>query len=201
MSTRSTATQGTTVRLNINFKKNGELTDVYSPGTVTILNPSNVIKVSDKTPTKLSTGIYYYDYTIVSTAPMGIWTDRWTNVIYDVSLAVATVNLSFYVHESDWAPIPPNICRVYDYLYNMDGTALVGVTGTAEIISLPYDYQDTYYSNDSGGTAISDSSGRIYWDIIYGATVVFEIDSAGLSKQVIIPSVASKQLSDITEVK
>lgn len=69
---RTTASQGSTVRLKITFKKNDILTDPYSVGDgVTILNPSAVEQITGVTPTKESTGIYYIDYIIGSSAPAG----------------------------------------------------------------------------------------------------------------------------------
>lgn len=73
---RTTALQGSTVRLKINFKKKGTLADPYSTGDgVTILNPSNVEQITDVTPTKESTGQYYIDFAVPVSAPIGTWTD------------------------------------------------------------------------------------------------------------------------------
>lgn len=200
MSTRATAKQGVSVKLIATFKKNGILTDPDDAGTITIINPSAVVQVSGQTVTRESVGTYYYNYSIITSAPIGTWTDRWVGVIYDAGQTAVNVDLNFYVHEADWVPIASDVCRVYDFIYNIDGTPLIGTTGTAEIISLPYEYSDIYYSNASGGTATSDSSGKIYWDVVYGATVLFEVKQIELQKTVVIPSVTTKELSTITEV-
>lgn len=69
---RTTAEQGSTVRLKITFKKNSVLTDVYNIGDgVTILNPSAIEQIVGLTPTKESTGVYYIDYAIPVSAPIG----------------------------------------------------------------------------------------------------------------------------------
>jgi hypothetical protein len=76
MTTRSTAQQGTTVRLYINFKKNAQLKDPYDPGTVTLIDPNSVQQASGLTPIRESEGVFYIDYALSVNAAVGEWTDR-----------------------------------------------------------------------------------------------------------------------------
>ncbi len=162
VTTRTTATQSSVVRLKINIKQNGVLTTPYSIGDgVTISNPSAAEQISGVTPTKESTGIYYIDYSILATAPVGTWEDSWKNIVYVSGLTPADVDLNFYVQLSDWAGVTSDICRIYEFLYEPDGTPLANEDGTMKILDLPYAYGDAYYSAKGGETAYSDASGKI----------------------------------------
>lgn len=73
---RTTAEQGKTVRLKINIKKNGILTDPYTIGTgVDIKDTTGTTVASGISATKESTGVYYVDYPVLQNAPAGTWND------------------------------------------------------------------------------------------------------------------------------
>lgn len=196
------AIQGQTVRLKLKFKKDNVLTNPYSLGTVQIKDPSSTL-LSTLTPILESTGIYYVDYPITSTATSGWYSDIWNDIVYSYGWIPQSVTGSFYVQSSTWWSVTPNVCRVYEHIYYQDGTPRVGSKGYATISVLPYDYQYAVFSNptDDGYEAVSNSAGYIYWDMIWGSQVAFEIDDAGLGKEVIIPEQASARLSDLEEVE
>ena len=108
------------------------------------------------------------------------------------------VDLSFYVQLADWQGVTPDICRIYDFLYEQDGTPLVNEVGTIKILSLPYSYGDAYYSNEDIGIAYSDESGKIQWDVVYGAKVNIEIKTIGFDQNITVPTTPNKKLSEIT---
>jgi len=198
---RVQAIQGETVRLRTKFYHNNELADPYSLGTVQILNPSDVV-LATASPTQESVGIYYVDYTVGAAATVGWYTDVWNSIVYEYGWDSQTVTNSFYVQQSSWDAVAPNTCRVYDYVYYANGTPRPTSIGYATITQLPYDYSNALFSNrtDDGVSATSDSAGYIYWEIIWGAQVVFEIEDAGIGKEIIIPELSSVRLTDATEV-
>ncbi len=161
VTTRTTAEQGSTVRLTINIKKNGEFTDPYSIGTgVDILNTVDTIVASGLTAVQEDTGIYYVDYPIAQDATVGTWSDVWRGVTYESGQTPVDVTLTFTIQSSAWQVTAPDICRVYEYVYEMDADPVVGAEGIAKILDMPYTYGSAYYTNDAG-LAYSDSSGKI----------------------------------------
>ena len=82
----------------------------------------------------------------------------------------------------------------------MDGDPLTGEEGTAKILNLPYTYGDAYFSNYADGVAYSDSSGKIQWDLVYGAKMNIKIPSVGLNKNFLVPSSPTIQLKDIVAI-
>lgn len=82
-----TVGQGGTIRLEARFRAgSGELIDPITP-LVDILNPSSVAVVTDAVPTRDSTGLYHYDYTVAGDAPLGGWSAHWTGVINSVPVS------------------------------------------------------------------------------------------------------------------
>lgn len=199
--TRVQSIQGDTVRLRTKFYHNDELADPYSLGSVQIFSPISTL-LATETPVQESTGIYYVDYVVAADASTGWYSDVWGSIVYEYGWDSQTVTNSFYVQPSSWDAVAPNTCRVYDYVYYANGTARENSTGYATITKLPYDYSNALFSNrtDDGATTTSDSAGYIYWDIIWGAQVIFQIDDAAIGKEIIIPSVNSIRLTDATEV-
>lgn len=198
--TRTTAEQGKTVTLKINIKKNGILTDPYTIGTVTLIDSQGSTITSGLTPTKESDGVWKVEYAISATAEIGEWTDRWVGVVYDSGLDAVNVDLNFYVQAADWSGTTPSVCDVYGFIYEQDGDPRIGVEGTAKIVSAPYTYGDAYYSAAYEGSAVTNSSGKIIFSLVYGATVRIEIPDIKLEKTIVVPSTPTAQLQDITEV-
>ena len=198
--TRTTAEQGKTVTLKINFKKNGNLQDPYDPGTVTLLDTLGATITTGLVPVKEADGVWYVEYAISATAEIGEWTDRWTDVIYDSGLSAVNIDLNFYVQAADWGGTTPSVCDVYEFIYEQDGDPRIGIEGTAKIVSAPYSYGDAYYSSNYEGTAVTNSSGKIVFSLVYGATVRIEIPDIKLEKIFVVPSSPQAQLQDIAEV-
>ncbi|MCK5613636.1 hypothetical protein KAR91_67850 [Candidatus Pacearchaeota archaeon] len=200
-STRGTAKPGQTVRLQMFVDMAGTLTDPYNIGAgVTITNPSQIAVANDITPIKLDTGSYYVDYTLDADAELGAWTDTWEGIVYASGQSGVDTALGFTVSDADWNVSVPQVCRVSEVLSGQNGSLLEGYKGTATIINLPYSDAAAFYSNINGPTMYSDESGLIQWDIVYGATVHFEILDAGISRYIVIPSTPTARLGSITEI-
>jgi hypothetical protein len=199
--TRGTARPGQIVRLPVLIDMGGTLTDPYDIGDgVTITNASGVVLASGIVPTKLDTGSYYVDYSLDVDAQLGTWTDTWENIIYESGVASIDMALEFNVQDADWNVSAPEVCRIFETLAGQNGSLLEGYKGTATIMNLPYSNTAAFYANVNAPTMYSDESGLIQWDIVYGATVYFEILDAGISRYVIIPSQPTARLGSITEV-
>ena len=200
MTNRTSASQGTTVRLYINIKRNSVYTDPADIGTVEILNTQGTSLVSGITPEKESDGVYFIEYAISPTAVTGEYIDRWSDVVYDVGLTPVDIDLNFYVQESSWGGSVPQICDVTILAAEMDGDPRIGIEGTAKIVSAPYEYNDSYYSSNYEGTATSDSNGKMVFSLVYGATVRVEILDLKISKVFIVPAQPLANLNDIEEI-
>lgn len=74
--------RGATAELTAYFRNgSGQLTDA-PPVLVDILDPNDVVVVSDATPQHPSTGTYTYDFEIPTDATLGVWSARWTGVMF-----------------------------------------------------------------------------------------------------------------------
>lgn len=197
---RTTAEQGKTVRLYIWIKKNGVLQDASDIGTVTLIDSLSATETTGLVPIKESEGVYYVEYALSVTAAVGQWIDRWTNVVYDAGLSPVNIDLNFYVNAADWDGTTPDVCTIYEFIFEQDGDPRIGIEGTAELISAPYEYGNAYYSVNTDGSAVTDSSGKIQWNLVYGATVFISIPDIQLEKTFVVPSQATAQLQDIKEV-
>ena len=200
MTNRTSARQGTTVRLYINIKRKSLYTDPADIGTVEILNTQGTSLVSGITPEKESDGVYFIEYAISPTAVTGEYIDRWSDVVYDVGLTPVDIDLNFYVQESSWGGSVPKICDVTILAAEMDGDPRIGIEGTAKIVSAPYEYNDSYYSSNYEGTATSDSNGKMVFSLVYGATVRVEIPDLKISKVFVVPAQPLANLNDIEEI-
>lgn len=200
-STRGTARPGQIVRLQMFIDMGGVLTDPYDIGDgVTITDSLSNVLSSGIVPTKLDTGSYYVDYTLDADAPLGTWMDTWENIVYASGVAGASTQLEFTVSDADWNVSVPEVCRVSEVLSGQNGSLLEGYKGTATIINLPYSDAAAFYANINAPIMYSDESGLIQWDIVYGATVHFDIPDVGIDRYVVIPSSSTARLGLLTEV-
>lgn len=77
---------GGTIRLDAQYLNGaGVLTDPTNP-RITILDALDVAVVVNGIPTRLSVGLYYYDYVVPTNAPKGVWTARWSGVMAGIAL-------------------------------------------------------------------------------------------------------------------
>lgn len=96
------------------------------------------------------------------------------------------------------APLSANTCRVYEWCFMPDDTTpRTTVTAKANIIDLPYSLNGKLHAGDVINGTSDPISGKVYWDIVYGATVSFKIPEMGVEITKVVPSVTSKRLSEI----
>jgi hypothetical protein len=103
-------------------------------------------------------------------------------------------------------PASGNTCRVYEYVFNPDDSTIPAqaeVVAVARIRRLPYNYNGKLFK----GTVITASfhtdyatNGAIYWDMVWGAEILFDIHNFTEENGIIktIPAVASARLSTLT---
>lgn len=199
--TRGTARPGQTVRLQMFIDMGGILTDPFDIGDgVTITDPSSNVLASGIVPIKLDIGSYYVDYTLDADAPLGTWTDTWENIVYASGVTGVSTILEFTVSDADWNVSVPQVCRVSEVLSGQNGSLLEGYKGTATIINLPYLDTAAFYANINAPIMYSDESGLIQWDIVYGATVHFDVPVVGINRYVVVPSNPTARLGLLTEI-
>jgi len=97
-------------------------------------------------------------------------------------------------------PGDSDVCRVYEYCYDQDGTTtLSSVTATAKIISSPHDAYDKLHSAEEVDGTYSASTGLLYWDIVRGAKVRFKITELKMNWPRTVPDAATARLADLSE--
>ena len=80
---------GETIRFKVTVKDfDGNLADVSS-NTVKIYSPSGELKQTFSSATRVSTGVYYVDYTLPTDADVGVWKCVWT-VVLDGAYGIQT---------------------------------------------------------------------------------------------------------------
>lgn len=119
------------------------------------------------------------------------------------TLTVSGATTDTYEGEAIGAGTPSasDVCRVYDYLYQPDGTTKPAVVvAKAKIVSLPYDYSGKLHNGLLVSGTYSASTGLVYWDLAYGCKVQFTVqgflDMAN-DNTAIIPAQASIRLVDL----
>jgi len=97
-------------------------------------------------------------------------------------------------------PVSPEDCRVFEYCFEPGG--LIPITdefrAIAKIISLPYDSGGVLHAGSEVIGTYSSITGLLYFDLVQGAEVAFDIPLLGVKYTRTISAVPSKRLSDLT---
>lgn len=107
---------------------------------------------------------------------------------------------TYYANEfSIGTPSSINTCRVYEWCFLADdATPMTAVTAEAKIINLPYDYDGKLHSGDVIAKTYDPVTGKLYWDIVWGAIVELTIESVYPSTVVItVPEQASARVKTL----
>ena len=99
-------------------------------------------------------------------------------------------------------PGSPEAVTIYEDFRNQDDTGIpTSISVTAEIIRLPYDFNDTVHKGDIVAATYNNITGRATWELVKGAKVRFQDGAGGsnygIDKTVIIPDTDAR-LSDLT---
>lgn len=118
-----------------------------------------------------------------------------------VTVASADVSATLYgTPITIAAPSTGDACRVYEYCFLPDDTTpMASVIAKARIKSLPYDYNGKYHSGQEIDGTYSAVTGVVYWDLVYGALVEFNIKHIhhGWTVGKTIPTTGTVRLKEI----
>jgi hypothetical protein len=80
------------------------------------------------------------------------------------------------------APLGNQSCRVYEYLYKIDGTTPVDSVDSAKcrIVSLPYSSGGVLHTDNTLEGTYDSSTGLLYWDVVRGSKCEFDIQNKKL---------------------
>lgn len=98
-------------------------------------------------------------------------------------------------------PAIASSCRVYEYLYNANDVTIPDssvIVAKAYIKTLPYDYNGKLHIGSEVSGIYDNTTGLVYWDLVWGAKVQFTINNffSGVMTK-IIPSQSTVRLSEI----
>lgn len=98
--------------------------------------------------------------------------------------------------------IPPALggskCRVYERLFKQDDTNKAdSVISYANIITLPYNYSSSLHPGSQVEGTYNSTTGIVYWDVVWGASVEFLIKEYGMRKIATIPELSEIRLYDL----
>lgn len=87
-------------------------------------------------------------------------------------------------------------------IYDQASTSpVLSVTATATLVNLPYYYDGKYHVGDVLDAELTapDAQGNrhYYWDLVWGATVTFNVLRAGIAGEATIPESATADLETI----
>jgi hypothetical protein len=95
------------------------------------------------------------------------------------------------------APSNPELCRVYGFFLNPDGTIITGLTGNALVLT--YEEDNTVYAGTEVGTYITTGTyaGMMYFDIARGASATVTLDMINYSKAFTVPELDTEELENL----
>ena len=163
---------------------------------VAIYDSTNLIFVTGKTTIANGTALVYLDdgaYKIRLRKTGASFTNPESLTVSGITAKTCIGTIA-----SVGLPADSDACRVYEYCYDQAGaTPLATVTATAIIKSKPYDYDDKLHSVVSTVGTYSAITGLVYWDVVKGADVLFEITEMGSKVRATIPNLSTARLSDL----
>lgn len=90
----------------------------------------------------------------------------------------------------------PNLCTVFINLSSLDGAKPATATGTARVVSLPYEKEGWYISHVVNGVYNS-VTGVMTFPLIRGAEVVINVDGFGINDRFTVPDVTEADFKSI----
>jgi hypothetical protein len=95
------------------------------------------------------------------------------------------------------APADPEMCRVYGFFLNPDGTIITGLTGNALVTC--YQEGNTVYAGTEAGTYVTTGTyaGMMYFDIARGATATVTLEAISYSKTFTVPELDTEEFKDL----
>jgi hypothetical protein len=95
------------------------------------------------------------------------------------------------------APSNPELCRVYGFFLNPDGTIITGLTGNALVLT--YQEDNTVYAGTEVGTYVTTGTyaGMMYFDLARGASATVTLDMINYSKAFTVPELDKEELKDL----
>jgi hypothetical protein len=147
-------------------------TNTNSSGNVTFNLDSNTYTVKMH-----KTGYYFANQTLI--------VDGVESVAYTGTILVPS------------APADPEMCRVYGFFLNPDGTIITGLTGNALVTC--YQEDNTVYAGTEAGTYVTTGTyaGMMYFDIARGATATVTLEAISYSKTFTVPELDTEELKDL----
>jgi len=218
-STKLTSILADTNELQTDWANGGRLDLLLDTVAVPAGTNTITITINDGTDPISDVSVYIYDNTDAvfitnkTTNTSGVATFYLNDGSYKVRLKKAGVtftspeSLTVFGNTTDiysgetvniGAPDDSDVCRVYEYCYEQDGsTPLMSVTATAMIKSIPYDYDNKLHSTQSTTGIYDATSGFLYWDIVRGCRVLVTITELGISSYVDIPDASTARLANL----
>ena len=115
----------------------------------------------------------------------------------DQTLVVPDTLTPIYVMTAYSIPVPssPDLCRLYMYLDNQDGTHPTTVTAKLRITDLPYDTGGAFYIGTESAGTYNGTTGLLYFDVVRGASVVLTINAFGIKDETFtVPDAATADI-------
>jgi len=98
-------------------------------------------------------------------------------------------------------PSPENVvnaCRVYAHCFDINSiTPLTTLNAFAQIRTEYYNLDQKLHSVETRQGVYNPATGLVYWDIVWGSDVVFNIEETGVKKNAVIPSQLVTRLMDL----
>lgn len=95
------------------------------------------------------------------------------------------------------APTNPELCRVYGFFLNPDGTIITGLTGNALVLT--YQEDNTVYAGTEVGIYVTTGTyaGMMYFNLARGASATVTLDMINYSKAFTVPELDKEELKNL----
>lgn len=163
--------------LSVYFQQNGVGANVYAMEKVDIYSPLGTLIDTVTTIANPSDGLYSISWDVPDGAPIGTWTDIWRNIKFTPLAEYIDTSNTFFIVPDDTELLSTGTTIIYTYLQYPNGEPQIGKTGYVELLEAPVVVDGLTFTNPTpyGTSAVSDSSGRLLWELPLGAKIRISI--------------------------
>lgn len=174
---RSAGKAGNEIVLSIYFQQNGVAANVFSIEKVDIYSPLGVLIDSVSGIANPTTGLYRITWDVPDGSPIGTWTDVWKNIKFTPIAEYIDTTNTFFIVPDDTELLDTSTTIIYTYLQYPNGEPQVGKTAYVELLEAPLIVDGITFTNPTpyGVSAVSDSTGRLLWELPLGAKIRISI--------------------------
>ena len=117
----------------------------------------------------------------------------------DQTLVVPDTLAPVYVMTAYSIPAPslPGVCRLYTHFINQNGTYAASSAAKLRIVRLPYEIDGMFAIGTEITGTYDPITGLLYFDVVWGATVMLNSDPFGLNNIFVVPELSTAAIDSL----